>query len=701
MALPAPNLDDLRFQRDLVDEARKRITQYCPEWTEYNLSDPGITLIELFAWMTEMIVYRLNKVPEKNYIKFLELLGLARSPASSAKTDLTFWLSVSLPMSPESDQTVTVPAGLQVRSDSTTDEILFSTDRELLIVPPILAQLRKETEVNKNFYERLGIEIFYPFDRTRPKPGDTFYLGFDPQNDIRGHILQLQFECEPTEAVGIRREDPPWVWECSTGGQTWQELTLSQQQGEKDTTGGLNNESGSLVVYLPLEARPREMHGRTAFWLRCRIEQRYPSQGMYTESPRVTSIRAFSIGASVPATHAVVVENEALGVSRGEAGQEFQLEYAPILELGDGETLQVEEVRSGELVLAPWTFVPDFSHSGPHDRHFSLDAASGRVLLGPSVRQSDGSMRQYGRIPESGRNLVFKRYRYGGGVRGNLPVNSIRTLTSSLAYIARVTNLQRSHGGRDAETLEEVKLRAQRELQAQKRAVTIQDYEQFVMDYSRSIGKVRCLNPGREDRQENAGQVEILVVPSVGDALRASDLSRLWLSQQAAQDIVAHLDRFRLLTTSVQVRSPGYTGVRVKASVVADEYSDPTAVAQRVDQHLRNFLNPLMAFPEVEARDQLLENGWNGWPFGKDLFAAEIFALIQRVPGVRYVLDAALETRTVERDTAAINEETSALLAPLAERVLWIPHDSLVLSLDHEINMVPLSQVLESNRRQA
>jgi len=75
MPLPEPILDDLRFQRDLVDEARRRIIRYCPEWTDYNVSDPGITLIELFAWMTEMIVYRLNLVPEKNHIKFMELLG--------------------------------------------------------------------------------------------------------------------------------------------------------------------------------------------------------------------------------------------------------------------------------------------------------------------------------------------------------------------------------------------------------------------------------------------------------------------------------------------------------------------------------------------------------------------------------------------------------------------------------------------------
>ena len=64
MPLPEPILDDLRFQRDLVDEARRRIIRYCPEWTDYNVSDPGITLIELFAWMTEMTLFRLNQVPE-------------------------------------------------------------------------------------------------------------------------------------------------------------------------------------------------------------------------------------------------------------------------------------------------------------------------------------------------------------------------------------------------------------------------------------------------------------------------------------------------------------------------------------------------------------------------------------------------------------------------------------------------------------
>ena len=75
----APNLDDRTFQ-DLVDEAKRLIPRYCPEWTDHNLSDPGITLLELFAWMTDLLIYRLNRVPDKNYIKYLELIGVRLGP---------------------------------------------------------------------------------------------------------------------------------------------------------------------------------------------------------------------------------------------------------------------------------------------------------------------------------------------------------------------------------------------------------------------------------------------------------------------------------------------------------------------------------------------------------------------------------------------------------------------------------------------
>ncbi len=115
MTLPTPTLDDRRFQ-DIVDEAKRLIPQYCPEWTDHNLSDPGVALIELFAWMTEMILYRLNQVPDKHYTKFLDLMGVRLFPPAPAWTELAFWLSA-----PQAGA-VTVRAGAQVGTIRTEQE---------------------------------------------------------------------------------------------------------------------------------------------------------------------------------------------------------------------------------------------------------------------------------------------------------------------------------------------------------------------------------------------------------------------------------------------------------------------------------------------------------------------------------------------------------------------------------------------------
>ncbi len=80
MMLPLPNLDDRRFQ-DLVDDAKRMVQQQCPEWTDHNVSDPGVTLIETFAFMVDELLYRLNRVPDRLYVTFLDLLGRHPSPA--------------------------------------------------------------------------------------------------------------------------------------------------------------------------------------------------------------------------------------------------------------------------------------------------------------------------------------------------------------------------------------------------------------------------------------------------------------------------------------------------------------------------------------------------------------------------------------------------------------------------------------------
>jgi predicted phage baseplate assembly protein len=693
MPLPTPNLDDLRFQRDLVDEARRRIIRYCPEWTDYNLSDPGITLIELFAWMSEMLVYRLNRVPEKNYIKFMELLGVQLQPASSARTALTFYLSTPFPIGPEDATVAVVPQDTQVATRVTEEEpeVIFTTDERLTIVPPRLTQLRRAPEFHRNFLSRLGIEMFYAFDQETPQVGDTFYLGFDETQDISGHILRLSFQCERTQAVGVRREDPPLVWECSTGDGLWEEVQPSTRSGEQDTTGGLNNPEGRLVLYLPLTMKPSQVNGRVAYWLRCHIEQRRPEQGMYTESPRIVSVTAHSLGAATRATHAVGVREEVLGRSNGDPGQIYHLLNTPVLDLRPGETVEVEEKREGEVVFVPWELVPDFADSDRYDRHFALDPATGEVSFGPAVRQPNGTVRQYGRVPEAGRSIRFSQYRHGGGGAGNVPAGKIQVLKSAIPYIDRVINLRRAQGGRDQESLDEAKMRAARELRAQQRAVTAEDYENLAKKASRAVARVKCRAPGQADKTLPPGMLELLIVPAAFDALQVGDISKLQIDQALRQTVVNYLDRYRLLTTTLRVREPTYLGVQVCAQIVPGEYSQPDAVRARVIDSLKNFITPL-------ALDRSEEADWEGWPFGRDLYVAEIYSLIQKVPGVKHVLEVRLNQREVlpSKEPSARGEEdrpeaaAEEALTPVTERRLEVPDDTLLCSLDHQVEIVDL-----------
>ena len=121
MALPAPDLDDRRFQH-LVDDAKRMVQQRCPEWTDHNVSDPGVTLIETFAFMVDQLLYRLNRVPDRNFVKFLELMGVTLFPPTAARVDVTFWLSAVQP------DTVPIDVGTQVATLRTTAEeaVVFS-----------------------------------------------------------------------------------------------------------------------------------------------------------------------------------------------------------------------------------------------------------------------------------------------------------------------------------------------------------------------------------------------------------------------------------------------------------------------------------------------------------------------------------------------------------------------------------------------
>lgn len=124
MPLQIPSIDDRRYQ-DLLNEALARIPVHNPEWTNFNKSDPGVTLLELFAFLTENLLYRSNQIPERNRRKFLQLLGVPLQPASSAVGLVTF----SNDRGPL--QTITLNSGLEVNAG----QVPFRTDHGLDVLP--------------------------------------------------------------------------------------------------------------------------------------------------------------------------------------------------------------------------------------------------------------------------------------------------------------------------------------------------------------------------------------------------------------------------------------------------------------------------------------------------------------------------------------------------------------------------------------
>src|SRR4051812_7113970 len=137
MAIATPTLDDRSFEQ-LYDEARSLIPRYTPEWTDHNEVDPGATMLQLHAWFTEQLLYRLNQVPERNYRKFLQLLGIDVKPAAPARVDVTFTTA-------KLDTDAIVPAGTQVAVGGGGGEgapIVFELPQAFVAIGPALAAVQ-------------------------------------------------------------------------------------------------------------------------------------------------------------------------------------------------------------------------------------------------------------------------------------------------------------------------------------------------------------------------------------------------------------------------------------------------------------------------------------------------------------------------------------------------------------------------------
>jgi predicted phage baseplate assembly protein len=335
------------------------------------------------------------------------------------------------------------------------------------------------------------------------------------------------------------------------------------------------------------------------------------------------------------------------------------------------ESLLVEPPDGGKTQR--WSEVADFADSGPADRHFTLDLLDGSITLGPSLLQPDGTMYRFGQVPEKDSTLVFSHYQYGGGVVGNVAPYTLTVLKTSIPYVAHVTNRAPAVGGRDAQSLEDAKLRAPQMLRTRTRAVTADDYE-YLAEQVTGVARASCIAPGSQPgpREEpKPGQVVVVVLPEYDNPQERIPPEQLVVSAELRSAVLAHLEARRLLGVSIEVRQPQYTWISVQAELRLPDHSDPTLVSdvrQQAEEALYRYLNPYVGGPRGE-----------GWPFARSLNRSELYSLLHRIEHVEFVEDVQISVSETPGTTPKVGQ------APL--RSVPIPRYGLICSDRHQVKV--------------
>ncbi len=676
MTLPAPVLDDRRFQ-DIVDEAKRQIPTYCPQWTDHNVADPGIALLELFAWMSEMVLYRVNQVPDRLYVKFLELIGVELYPPSPARTRLLFELAAP------AQEPVRVPAGTQVATGGSDEHpVVFMTDTEVQAVRPVLSSALTRTAAGRYVDVwnglRTGSEPVECFPSLQA--GDAVYLGFE--ESLAGNLVRLDVTIDGSpHGTGIRPEDPPREWQAWDGAD-WRPVRLLS-----DSTDGLDSD-GSVLGLVGPRHEPMPLGTTRAHWLRCRLMSLRAGQRGYDASPRLRRVVPVGLGVSAPAHHAEPAPAELVGVSTGRPGQVFTVRRAPVLvRRADERVRTVVRTRaadgSGEVTeeWLDWDEVPDFTETGPDALAYVWSSTTGEIRFAPHVRQPAPSpdepadereaspvdrfgVRRYGAVPPMDAQVWVTGYRYGGGHRGNVGARTLTALRTTVPSVKQVYNLDAASGGVDAETVENAKVRGPLELRGGNRAVTAADFERITLQAARGVARARCLPPS------GAGEpVRVLVVPRAHAEPELLELVDLDLDTATEEHVRASLDAVRMLTMQVVVDRPRYLGISVSARVRAAPTMRLETVKAGCESALYRYINPVVGGPDG-----------HGWPFGRNLHVGEIFGLLSGVQGVQGVVEVVFSSADLGQERGSDRVKNDRL-----GNVVALPEGTLFASCDHVV----------------
>lgn len=695
MALPDPPLDPRRYQ-DLVDEMVARIPVHTPEWTNFNAADPGITLVQLFAHVTESLIYRANQIPARNRAKFLQLLGQPLAPATAATGLVAF----------ANDRGPTDSAILPTGTELLAGSIPYRTTASLDVLP-VEARLfmKRELAPTQDISDYYSL-LYASYGRWTPDSGlgpDTLLLyeslavpagasidfadtvdhtlwiallgrdidrqtGDDPWGALRAELAgrKLSFGLVPEVKAPDRRISPQPASGVAS--------ILSFVRPAVEAGLPRDAEDRPAPAYLPLPTRADadpllqpcivELTLPAAAGLSTWIDLDPLEAGVGNLPPaidddaisgRLITWIAVRAGAAsnltlrwaginaAPARQYTMVNAEPLVVGDGTPDQQRRLARAPVLPGSviitgiNGSTAR--EWREIDDILAAGPEVPvhdaPAAGQGPTDV-FTLDAEAALISFGDGLT---------GRRPAVGEAL-YASYGWSNGAAGNVGAGALKAGPLLLPGVT-ATNPLPMTGGADAESLAVAEKHIPRILQHRDRLVTAADFRSIAWRTPGvAVGRIDVLPAAHPDLAPVAvgtapGAVTLLAIPAFDPVHPSAPRD----NREFLDALCRQLDPRRLVTTELVIRGPDYVGLWISVGIELAGGHGGAEVASAVSARLTAFLSPLPApgtsldalIPPLFGPEPDPEAA--GWPLGRAVQARSLLAEVARTPGVVAVVD--------------------------------------------------------------
>lgn len=650
-------LDTEEFQ-DIMDEAKNMVANLYPEWTDFNYHDPGITMLELFSWMKEGQQYFLDQIGPEHKKKYLKLLQISRQHRKAARAYVNM----------EPSRNVTLLTGTKLNAGSVPFEL---EHRQCVIQNRITECFHGDQElqgdciggdIGKN--ANLRLPIFGP----DPKPGDTWYIGFEKPLAVQEMIgIRIHLASPQNGVVRNFLSEPLYAPMLELSYEYYAKDSWMEIERVKDQTYGMLQDGMLYLSVRQIMERTR-IYGREAYYIRICVIKSDPDLPPilekiqlnalsllqqdtwvgYEEKNMILRKRKYTVFAytmlGVWGTndlylsaggiyYPVTIVEKFIGQETGNARFTFRVpehmygkesrgkllivNYADrsklhkCLGIGTGMPFQEYDLPSRDIIFeSVEILVHEIGSQGGYARWRRVEdfGASAPEDKHFTVNTEEGRICfgdcEHGMAPEG--EILLISFAVTQGEEGNVKKGTINVLQDMQEDEIYVSNEQDAWGGRDEESLEDCFFRTRKRLKMPQTAVTYTDYERRARQTpGLMISGCRAIRADEMQKLQERQEENTLTIVVKAEGKRG-------LTEPYRKNILAYLEKYRLLGMKIQIIAPYPVRVEVFLDITVKPHYRLAReqILRTVEEYFQKLsvqFGPVIVYSELYGRIDMLE----------------------------------------------------------------------------------------------